>query len=161
MENSLSQKRNTFGDLWGLILLVGLVTLLIALAMWMIFSQLGPAGGWGQDRYARAQVAFEEETGIRVIRVAMTAGGGMLDFQYQVVDPDKSLIVHDDDNPPALIDERSDLAFATPFHDHAFRELHTAVTYHELITNGDGLLGRGSQVTLTVGEARLEHVLVQ
>lgn len=161
MENSLTQKRNALPDLWGLILLVGLVTLLIALALWMIISQFGLDGGWQQNRQAQAQAAFEEETGIRLIRVAMTAGGGMLDFQYQVVDPDKALIVHDDDNPPALIEESTGWLFATPFHDHAFRELHTAVTYHELITNGDGLLNRGSKVTLTVGEARLEHVPVQ
>ena len=160
MENSLAQK-NTYPDLWGLILLAGLVTLLVGLAMWMIISQAGPVADWGQNRQALAQAAFEEETGIRIIRVAMTAGGGMVDLQYQVVDPDKSLIVHDDDKPPALIEESTGWLFATPFHDHSYRELHTAVTYHELITNGDGLLERGSKVTLTVGEARLEHLRVQ
>ncbi|MCB0162618.1 MAG: hypothetical protein KDI79_00235 [Anaerolineae bacterium] len=161
MENSLTKKANTFPDLWGLILLVSLAAVLIILAVWMIISQFGPGSGWEQNRQALAQAAFEEETGIRVLRVAMTAGGGMIDLQYQVVDPDKALIVHDDDNPPALIEESTNWLFATPFHDHAFRELHTAVTYHELITNGDGLLNRGSTVTLTVGEARLEHVRVQ
>lgn len=161
MENSLTQKKHTYPDLWGLILLVGLAAVLITLALWMVISQFGSAEGWEQNRQALAQAAFEEETGIRIIRVAMTAGGGMIDLQYRVVDPDKALIVHDDDNPPALIEESTGWLFATPFHDHAFRELHTAVTYHELITNGDGLLNRGSTVTLTVGQARLEHVPVQ
>jgi hypothetical protein len=161
MENRLTKKPNTYPDLWRLVLLGGLATLLIALAVWMIISQFGPGEGWGQDRQALAQAAFEEETGIRLIRVAMTAGGGMLDLQYQVVDPDKALIVHDDDNPPALIEESTGWLFATPFHDHSYRELHTAVTYHELITNGDGLLKRGSKVMLTVGESRLAHVVVQ
>ncbi|MCB0210371.1 MAG: hypothetical protein KDJ52_13625 [Anaerolineae bacterium] len=157
----MTKKTNTFPNWWGLILLVSLVTVLIVLAVWMIISQFGPGSGWEQNRQAVAQAAFEAETGIRVVRVAMTAGGGMIDLQYQVVDPDKALIVHDDDNPPALIEEATGWLFATPFHDHAFRELHTAVTYHELITNGDGLLSRDSTVTLTVGEARLEHVRVQ
>ncbi|MCB0223881.1 MAG: hypothetical protein KDI02_09340 [Anaerolineae bacterium] len=161
MENSLTNKTNTFPNLWGLILLVSLVVVLISLAVWMIISQFGPGSGWEQNRQALAQAAFEEETGIRIIRVAMTAGGGMIDLQYQVVDPDKALIVHDDEYPPALIEESTGWLFATPFHDHAFRKLHTAVTYHELITNGDGLLNRDSTVTLTVGEARLEHVRVQ
>lgn len=132
---------------------------LVVLAGWMIGSQV--AGGVAQRRQGAARVAFEEQTGIQILRVVMTAGGGMVDIQYQVLDPDKSLIVHDDENPPTLVDEATDQIIATPFHDHSFRELHTAVTYHELIMNGGGLLRRGSKVTLTVGESRLEHVVVQ
>lgn len=132
---------------------------LVALAGWMIGSQV--AGGVAQRRQAAVQAAFEEQTGIRILRVVMTAGGGIVDIQYQVLDPDKSLIVHDDENPPTLVDEATSQIIATPFHDHSFRELHTAVTYHELIMNGGGLLRRGSKVTLTVGESRLEHMVVQ
>ncbi len=36
-----------------------------------------------------------------------------------------------------------------------------AVTYHELIMNGSGLLEQGSKVTLIVGNSRLEHIIVQ
>lgn len=159
MENTLTRKPDTFPDLWRLVGLASLALLLAALAVWMIASQY--AGGLVQNRQALNHAAFEEETGIRVVRIAMTAGGGMIDLQYRILDPDKALIVHDDDNPPTLVDEASGWVLATPFHDHSFRELHTAVTYHELITNGDGLLERGSEVTLTVGDARLEHVLVE
>jgi hypothetical protein len=133
--------------------------LLLALAGWMIASQV--AGDLAQKRQARDIAAFEEETGIRILRVVLTAGGGMIDLQYQVVDPDKSLIVHDDDNPPMLMEEKNRLVLATPFHDHSFLELHTAVTYHELLTNGGGLLKRGSKVTLKVGDSYLEHLIVQ
>ena len=46
-------------------------------------------------------------------------------------------------------------------HEHADRELHTAVTYHQMIMNGGGLLQRGSRITLIVGDSKLEDLIVQ
>lgn len=160
MDNILTNQSGLRGrnDWQRPLLIVGLV-ILFALGLWMILSQFSATQL--QRQQAASLIAFEEETGIRVLRVAVTAGGGMLDFQYQVIDPDKALIVHDDQTPPALIYEATNQLIATPFHDHSFRELHTAVTYHEIIVNGDGLLERGSKVTLTLGTAKLEHLIVQ
>jgi len=129
------------------------------MAGWMIASQV--TSNLTQQRQAKAIATFEEETGVRVLRIVRTAGGGVIDFQFQVVDPDKALIIHDTDNPPMMLDEKSNFIFANPFHDHADRELHTAVTYHQLIMNGGGLLKHGSQVTLRVGDSILEHLVVQ
>jgi len=78
-----------------------------------------------------------------------------------VVDPDKALIVHDVENPPMMIDEKHNLILANPFHEHADRELHTAVTYHQMIMNGGGLLKRGSKITLIVGDSKLENLTVR
>jgi len=144
---------------WPVIGLSLALLFILALASWMIASQV--AGDLAQGRQEKALAAFEEETGIRVLRIAMTAGGGVVDLQYQVVDPDKALVVHDDDSPPRLLDAARGLFIAEPFHEHAARELHTAVTYHQLIMNGGGLLERGSKVTITVGNATLENLRVQ
>ena len=144
---------------WQRIALATGTMLIFGLAFWMIFSQI-TAGRLDRQQSA-AMAAFEEQTGIRVLRVAVTSGGGMIDLQYQVLDPDKSLIVHDDERPPQLIDVASGLVVATPFHNHTARELHTAVTYHNIIMNGTGLLQRGSKVTLVVGNSRLENLIVQ
>ena len=133
--------------------------LLIALAVWMIASQV--AGNLVQSRQEKAIAVFEEETGVRVLRIVLTAGGGIVDFQYQVVDPDKALIVHDVENPPMMIDVKHNLILANPFHEHADRELHTAVTYHQMIMNGAGLLQRGNRITLIVGDSKLENLIVQ
>lgn len=136
-----------------------LLLLLLLLAGWMIGSEV--VGNLAQERRERAIATFEEETGIRILRIVRTAGGGVVDVQYQVVDPDKALIIHDADKPPLMLDEKSNLILANPFHDHADRELHTAVTYHNLIMNGGGLLKQGSKVTLQVGDSILEHLIVQ
>jgi hypothetical protein len=152
---SLEQKKN----IWQSILVLIGVIILVDLAAWMIHSQV--VDGLGKRQQIAALASFEEETGIRILRVAMTAGGGMVDIQYQVVDPDKALIVHDDDNPPRLLDEESGQIIGTPFHDHSFQELHTAVTYHEIMMNGGRLLERGSKITLNVGDSVLKHLVVE
>lgn len=144
---------------WQRWVLAAAIVLSLALAGWMIASQV--IRNLAQTRQAAATAAFEEQTGIRILRVVMTAGGGVVDIQYQILNPDKALIVHDDENPPAMIDNASGLVIATPFHDHKFRELHTAVNYHELIMNGGGLLHRGSKITLIVGESKLENLIVR
>jgi len=144
---------------WQQVALTVGVALLIGVAIWMIASQV--TGNLVQSRQEKAIAAFEADTGIRVLRIALTAGGGILDLQYQVIDPDKALVVHDTDNPPMMLDEKTNLVFANPFHDHAAREVHTAVTYHEMIMNGSGLLQRGSKVTLGIGESKLEHLVAQ
>lgn len=160
MENAQTGSVSTQTETsWQRLAFIAAILMLVALAGWMVISQF--AGSLVRNRQAAALATFEEQTGVRILRVVMTSGGGMVDIQYQVLNPDKALIVHDDDNPPTLVDEANGLLIATPFHEHSFRELHTAVTYHEIIMNSGGLLQRGSRITLTIGEAKLEHMIVQ
>jgi hypothetical protein len=109
-----------------------------------------------------SQTAFTEETGLRIVRVYSTAGGGMIDVRYQVVDPDKAILIHDLENPPALVNETTGQMINRPYHDHSSQtELHTGVTYNELLINQGGVIKPGDLVTLSVGAVRLEHILVQ
>jgi len=148
-------------DLWRKLSLAALLLLLAGLAAWMVISQFTTPAITTPNGRAQARAVFEAETGIRVVRVVIVGGGGLVDLQYQVLDPDKSLAIHDDDNPPTLVDEASGNVVAIPFHEHSFQDLHTAITYHELLMNGGGLLETGSKVTLTLGASRLEGIVVQ
>ncbi len=142
-----------------LAVLASLVVLVI-LAAWMIVSEF--ASGSGQSAVDMQRTAFEEATGIRILRVALTAGGGMLDLRYQILDPDKAVVVHDEEKPPILVDEATGQAISRPWMDHSHdRDLHHAVSYYELIMNAGGILKRGSKVTIIVGDSRLEHIVVQ
>lgn len=163
MENTLPKQSSTYRDLWQLMGLVGIAIFLTALALWMISSQFSilPGDETHQGPSDISQVAFAEETGIRIVRVAIIAGGGIIDLQYQVVDPDKAVIVHDDEYPPGIIIETTGQIINTPYHDHSEFEAHTAVTYHELIMNPGGVLRPGTEITVLIGEAQLEHVMVQ
>lgn len=144
----------------SLLILAGLA-LVAGLAGWIAKANADADARHGQELRVQQQASFEDITGIRVVRVALSAGGGIVDLRYQVLDPDKALAIHDDEAPPRLIDEKTAEVVAIPFHDHATRELHTAVTYREMFMNGGGALDRGDRVTIEVGEAVIQHIEVE
>lgn len=164
MQHSLTRPADGYRDLWGLVGMVAIAVFLTGLALWMILSQYTVAlprlGLLPEDPLQRQQ-AFMEETGIRILHVGLLAGGSMLDLSYQVVDPDKAVIVHDDEYPPGFLVEATGQIINTPYHDHADFDAHHAVTYHELIMNPAGVLKPGDKITVLVGQSRLEHIIVQ
>lgn len=165
MQTILTKHSESFRDLWGLIGLAVLVIVLVSLALWLLVSQnsmaLGPREGQN-PMDGLSQIAFTAETGIRVVRVNIASGGGIVNLRYQVVDPDKAVIVHAKESPPGIVDEANGQLLNIPFHSHTnSRELRTGTVYSILINNTGGVLKPGSLVTVLVGEARLEHVVVQ
>lgn len=101
--------------------------------------------------------------GIDVDLIAVTAAHGLVEFRYQVVDPDKATrILHDADLAPTLVDEDSGatLRMSSPPHKHG-GELRLGGTYFFLMANSHGALHRGSHVTLVMGGSRVEHLEVQ
>jgi hypothetical protein len=109
-----------------------------------------------------AAAEFEDATGVRIVQVAATAGGGLLDLRYQVLDPDKALVVHDQDRPPALLSRRTGTVLAQRWHNHVTtRSLKHAVVYHELLVNTGGAIGTGDDVSVLVGDWRLDGVGVE
>ncbi len=108
------------------------------------------------------QALFEEETGVRITRLAITSGGGMIDLRYLVIDPDKAIVVHEQDNPLAVMDEASGLVYDKPWMDHGHSgDFQTGVIYYTLLLNQGGGIKRGDRVTVIIGGYRLEHVIVQ
>jgi hypothetical protein len=106
--------------------------------------------------------AFQDETGVEVVRVTLAAGGGMLDLRYRVLNPDKAVLVHDPKQPPRIILERTGLIVDRPWMaHHGAGEMHMAATYYELLINPGGIVKRGDAVTVAIGSARLAHVTVQ
>jgi hypothetical protein len=101
--------------------------------------------------------------GISVNLIAVTAAGGLVELRYQVVDPDKAApILHDPALAPVLVAEDSGrtLVMAAPPHRHG-GDLKLGATYFFLIANAHNALRPGEQVTLVIGDARLEHVMVE
>ncbi len=154
-------------DLWGLIGLAGAIFCLTGLIIGMILTWPSLVS-FRHDAAAHdplqglSQTLFTAETGLRLIRVSSTAGGGMIDMRYRVVDPDKAVIVHDTKTPPALMNEATGRIVDRPFHDHSSKsQLKAGVIYNEILVNEGGVIRPGDLVTVRVGAARLEHVPVQ
>lgn len=100
--------------------------------------------------------------GIRVDLIAVTAAGGLIEFRYQVVDPDKAVaMIHDASVHPVLVveDTGQTLVLASP-HRHS-ADMQLGGTYFFLIANAHNALHDGSSVTLVMGDARLEHLAVE
>lgn len=161
MTSSATQPTQPTRSVWTLdnLLLLGGVTLFI-LALWMAATQFIGTESTVQD-LSKAQIAFEDATGIRIVRVVMTAAGGMADIQYQILDPDKALIVHDEEAPPTIINQRNGAALNFPYHEHGFSELSPARIYRLHLVNRGNLLARGDKVTVRVGDAELRDLLVE
>jgi hypothetical protein len=101
-------------------------------------------------------------TGVKITQVAVTGGGGLVDLRYQVVDPDKAAAIHDKRKPPALVDEKSGVVVNQLFMDHSHSGAFTAgVTYYLVFNNPANWVGHGSRVTVLLGDAQVEHVVVR
>jgi hypothetical protein len=112
------------------------------------------------EELGATRAAFEEATGVRVIHVALTGGGGIVDLRYQVLDPGLAATLHN--SPPVLLDERTREIVDDLFMGHAHSGSPRAgLSYPVLFVNAGGLIERGSTVSVVIGEERLEHVLVQ
>jgi hypothetical protein len=140
-----------------------------ALALWLpqrssgeasAAPNAGPRPPW--QRPAVSAPGLAERSGVRLIRVAVTGGGGLLDLRYQVVDPSKAVTVHEAKTPPAIIDEHTGLVLNRLLMGHAHHgQLKPAVSYYLIFENTGNWVRRGSEVTVLLGDAQVEHVVVK
>jgi hypothetical protein len=136
-----------------------------ALALWLPQrasggSSVDPPPQWQRPSVSAAGLA--ERSGVRLVRVAVTGGGGLLDLRYQVVDPNKAVAVHENQTPPAIIDERTGLVLNRLLMGHAHHgKLKPAVSYYLIFENTGNWVRRGSEVTVLLGDAQVEHVVVK
>ena len=101
--------------------------------------------------------------GIDITMIGVTAAGGLIDFRYQVVDPDKAnAVVHDLRLFPKLVVEDTGVTLALRSLPHSHRRvLELGGTYFFLLPNANNAIHARSLVTLVIGDARLEHVVAQ
>jgi len=143
-----------------------LVVVVTALVVWL--PHLSGAGdtsaskvpvAWG--RPAVSADGLVQRIGVKITRVAVSGGGGLLDLRYQVVDPDKANAIHDQANPPAIVDERTGLVINQLLMNHAHSGPYKpAVTYYLVFENTGNWVHHGSKVTVLLGNAQVEHVVV-
>ena len=135
------------------------------LALWLPQRSSGepsvkPPPEWQRPSVSASGLA--ERSGVRLVRVAVTGGGGLLDLRYQVVDPNKAAAVHEARTPPAIIDEHTGLVLNRLLMGHAHHgQLKPAVSYYLVFENTGNWVRRGSEVTVLLGDAQVEHVVVK
>jgi len=146
-----------------------LATGVAAVALWLPAASAatggtgapGPGVPVSWQRTAVADGDLAGRIGVRLVRVSVSGAGGLIDLRYQVVDPARAAAVHAAATPPAIVDERTGLVLAQLLMDHAHSgPLKPAVTYYLLFDNPGGWVHRGATVTVLLGDAQVEHVVV-
>jgi len=105
--------------------------------------------------------------GIRAVSLRPTFGGSMLDFRFQVVDAAKAKKLFDRALKPYLFDPKSRVALGVP--DSKLGALRASVRnppvagkqYYVMFANALGSVTRGRDVTVVIGDCKLEHVIVE
>jgi hypothetical protein len=104
---------------------------------------------------------MEAKWGIRVTQIGVTADGGMLDFRYIVIDPDKAQAIAELQNVPILIDEQTGTEINSAALMIHRTSLQAGATYFFLYRNTNGAVQRGHTVTVKLGDVKLERVVAQ
>ena len=163
----MSRKRRltrVLGVLTGVALVAG------ALTVWLLYSArsdqsaAAPAPvaqvAWGRTPVDADGLA--RRSGVRITQVAVTGGGGLLDLRFQVLDPNRANSLHDAATPPAVLDENTGLVVRDLLMSHAHTGKYTAgETYYLVFENPGNWVRRGSKVTVLLGQAQVQHVVVR
>jgi hypothetical protein len=103
-----------------------------------------------------------DRIGIRVVQVALTGGGGLIDVRFQVLDPNKAAAVHDPITPPALVDDRTSVVANDLLMGHSHAGAFKAgLTYFLMFENPGNVVQRGDTVSVLLGNTQLDHIEVQ
>lgn len=109
----------------------------------------------------------EERLGIKVEGIRRSAAGYMLDFRFQVVDPEKAKPIMNRSIKPYVIDEASGAKFVIPSSPkvgpmrQTARQAEAGRSYWLLFANPGRYIKPDRLVTVVVGDVRLEHLVVQ
>ena len=106
--------------------------------------------------------AIEAKYGIRFTSVDVTAGGGMIQLQYQILDSDKSNAVHDATSAPFVVDANGN-KYADPGmvgHTHVGKTKVAGRTDYILLADARGGVKSGSVVTVKIGDLELRNIHV-
>jgi hypothetical protein len=108
----------------------------------------------------------QDKWGIQIASLHLSAGGNIVDFRYRVVNPEKALPLFDRRAHPVLIDEATGAKFCVPNPPkvgslRSTRPPKADRNYFMLFANPGGYIKVGSSVTITAGEFKAEHLVVQ
>jgi hypothetical protein len=120
------------------------------------------AGAW----HARESLLVQRRYGIDVVGVRRLASGWMLQMRYRVLDPTKAAPFANEHLRPFLIHDKSGAKLAVPSMENIGElrqsgRLKSDRDYYMLFGNANQLVQSGDHVTVVVGSARVEGLVVE
>jgi hypothetical protein len=122
------------------------------------------------------EATLEQMFGVRLDLIGVSAGGGMIDFRFTILDPDKAAPLfgaapedasetthlHENAVLPVLVAEDSETVVeARGSMAHHKVGLSPGTTYFILYPNPDGAIQGGTSVSVVIGGVRVEHVMAR
>lgn len=118
------------------------------------------AKGTGRPTAISVQ-ALQERYGLEVSRLALVAGGGVVDLRLRVVDREKARALLADHRPPRLLVGPKREALEPPAHGPGIHALARTGAAYVLFANSGDRVKRGATVAIALGELRVERVPVE
>ncbi len=144
--------------------IAGVLVLPLVVAATLTFTAAGSSGSASNAAAARLVSAadMENEYGIRVTLVAITAAGGLVDLRFTVLDKEKAAhILHDAAAMPELLVETSGAVLSAPKAMAHKLTLLDGATYFLLYPNAGGVIQRGTGVSVVIDGIRLAAIDAQ
>jgi hypothetical protein len=143
------------------LLVAGLVVMVVGI---LVVRGWRPTSDDGSSSSATMPISAEIEAtyGVRFTGVDVTAGGGMIQIRYQVIDSDKTAAIHDSDGAPYIVDSNGH-TYADPGmagHSHVGGTKPSGTSDYVLLANARGGVKAGSVVTIRIGDLELRNVHV-
>ena len=119
------------------------------------------------QQIAARQLQIEEQWGVEIQSVRLTAAEYMLDFRYRVLDADKAAPILDRHIKPHVIVERSGAKLQVPISSKLgpLRQAQThpqaGRNYYAFFANPGRHVKRGDLITIVVGDFTVEHLAVE
>jgi hypothetical protein len=113
------------------------------------------------------RLATEQQYGVSILGVRMTAAGHMLDFRYRVLDTSKAGRLIRPKMGLALIDQATKAEMSVPVMDKvgALKQTRSHLfpdrTYSVLFSNRAGVVKPGSKVSIQFGDLTLDNLIVE
>ena len=138
-----------------------MVLVILAVRGWGPFAAEG--GSVPSSAAMPVSASIEATYGVRIESVAITAGGGMIQLRYQILDGDKAEALHGTDAAPAVISADGNV-YADPGmagHSHVGKTGASGASDTLLLADAGGAVHRGDVVTVRIGDLELHGVRVQ
>jgi hypothetical protein len=109
-----------------------------------------------------SQSALEEQTGLRITLVAVTAAGGMVDFRFKVMDVEKArALLQDGKFLPYLTVLGSSISLKPAPEALQDLKFENGLVYYILYSNSGNLVKPGTPVTVVIGDWQLEPIIAK
>lgn len=126
-----------------------------------------PSAGEEDGEAIRVSGRAFPNLGIEVLGARQTAAGYLIDVRYRVIDAEKALRWMDRNQKSYMIDESTGAKFYTPSPPkvgplrQTSRKPAPGRTYFMMFANPGRFIKRGAKVTVVVGDAKVEHLVVE